>query len=186
MNVHRAKRIEVKRRQWSQEDMDEALKKCRAQEMNITNAAKTYNVPRKTMTDRLKRKVEDNCCNGRRTVLNPTEENSLCSYIEYMATRGFPLTINQIIMFAWCIDKKSGRNSFEPRGPTEMWWQGFKKRHPDAIKLRKPDSLDRGRALFSTVDNLRSYFTLLKKVLQDGSFAERPRDIYNCDKLSSI
>ena len=51
-------------------------------------------------------------------------------------------------------------------------------RHPESVKLRKPDSLDCGRALFSTVDNLRAYFKLLKSVL-DGDFLNRLQDIYN-------
>ena len=42
--------------------------------------------------------------------------------------------------------------------------------------------MDRGRALFSTVDNLRAYFKLLKSVLDEGDFLNRPQDIYNCDE----
>ena len=38
------------------------------------------------------------------------------------------------------------------------------------------------RALFSTVDNLRSYFQLLKTVFDEGDFASRPQDVYNCDE----
>ena len=52
------------------------------------------------------------------------------------------------------IDKKNGRNKFGEAGPTEGWWNGFKKRNPESVKLSKPDSLDRGRALCATADNL--------------------------------
>ena len=98
-----------------------------------------------------------------------------------MAQRGFPLTVSQIINYAWCIDKKEGKNRFGINGPCYTWWLGFKERHPQAVKLHKPDSLDRGRALYSTVNNLRYYLQLLKRTLE-GNFLDRPQDIYNCDE----
>ena len=85
-------------------------------------------------------------------------------------------------MYAWVIDKTKGKNKFGAKGPCYGWWLGFKARHPESAKLRKPDSLDRGRALFSTVNALREYFHLLKSVLDEGGFLNRPQDIYNCDE----
>ena len=110
------------------------------------------------------------------------QEENLCRYIEYMAQRGFPLTINQILMYAWCMDRMSGANKFGEKGPCYGWWLWLRRRHPEAVKLRKPDALDRTRALFSTVDNLRSYFQLLKRVMDEGNFHARIQDVWNCDK----
>lgn len=172
-----------KKRLWSQTDMDQALSEVRSKKLTPSQAAKIFKVPRKTLTDRLENKVKDNCkAGGGGTILSEENEKSLCTYIEYMATRGFPLTVNQIMMYAWCLDKKEGNHKFGVNGPCYSWWLGFKARHPDSIKLRKPDSLDRGRAIFSTVDNLRYYFQLLKGVLEEGNFFDRPQDIYNCDE----
>ena len=77
-----------------------------------------------------------------------------------MATRGrgFPLTVSQIMMYAWCIDKKSGRNKFGENDPCYTLWLGFKSRHRDSVKLRKPDSLDRDRALFFHCKQSESIF----------------------------
>ena len=164
--------------------MEKALEACRGeQKMTATEASRRFSVPRRTLTDRLKNKVKDSTRGaGGSTFLTADQEKDLCNYIEYRAQRAFPLTIQNIISYAWCIDKKTGQNKFGPNGPSERWWLGFKARHPEAIKLRKPDSLDRGRALFSTVNNLRHYFQLLGKTLEDGNFIQRPQDIYNCDE----
>ena len=99
-----------------------------------------------------------------------------------MAQRGFPLTIHQIKMYAWAIDKLKGEKRFGEQGSTIAWWLGFKARHPESVKLRKADSLDRGRAIFSTVNNLRHYFQLLKGILEEHDFPARPQAIYNCDE----
>ena len=63
-----------------------------------------------------------------------------------MAKRGFPLTItiSRVMMYAWGIDKTKGKNKFGEKGPCYGWWLGFKARHPESAKLRKPDSLDHG------------------------------------------
>lgn len=172
-----------KRRKWGQDDMDKALEDIRLNGMRPSAASKKYDIPRKTITDRLEKKVADDCRgSGPGTHLSKDHEAALVSYIEYMAQRAFPLTITQIMMYAWVIDRTEGGNKFGPNGPCYTWWLGFKARHGDKIKLRKPDSLDRGRALFSTVNNLRSYYQLLKGVLEEGEFSNRPQDIYNCDE----
>ena len=177
------KRRGQKHCQWAADDMAKALEACREQGMKPAQAAREFSVPRKTLADRLSNKVHDSVRGaGTSTFLNEEEELSLCNYIDLMAQRAFPLSVQQIINYAWCIDRKSGRNRFGSNGPSETWWKGFKGRHPEAIKLRKPDSLDRGRAIFGTVNRLRHYFQLLKGVLDNGNFSNRPQDIYNCDE----
>lgn len=176
-------RVGKKHSQWSPEDMQRALKACREDKVTPSEAARTFNVPRKTLTDRLHGKVSDDCKTaGRKRALTPGQERDLCNYIGYMAGRGFPLTINQILMLAWCIDKTSGRKVFGSSGPCEGWWKSFRDKYPDATKLRRPDRMDRGRALYSTVDIIRDYFQLLKEHLDKGGYLERPQDIYNCDE----
>ena len=161
-----------KRRTWDPEAMQKALVDVRENGMKKGTAARIHGVPRKTLNDRLENKVKDDCRLGKPTHLTMSQEDNLCRYVEYMAQRGFPLSVNQVLMYAWCMDRMSGTNKFGAKGPCYGWWLWFKRRHPEAVKLRKPDALDRGRATFSTVDNLRSYFQLLKRVLDEGALTD--------------
>ena len=171
-----------KRRLWDQENMDKALSACKEGSMSKTSAARTFQVPRKTLTDRLNQKVgSDHPTLGNETLLTSEDEAILCKHIDYMAARGFPLTIDQVIKSAWCIDKRNN-NKFGPNGPSYAWWTGFKARHPESCKMRKPDTIDRGRATFSTVRMLRDYYQILKSTLDEHNFHDRPMDIYNCDE----
>ena len=126
-----------KKRKWDQVDMDEALADVRLNGLRPSEAARKHKVPRKSLTDRLENKVKDNCrVGGRGTILSEEHELSLCAYIKYMAQRGFPLTVSQIMMYAWCVDKKEDQNKFGENGPCYTWWLGFKMRHPESVKLR--------------------------------------------------
>ena len=74
------------------EDMVAALEAVKSNALTVTQAATTYNVPRKTLDDRVKGRVVHGMNPGRDTVLSPREEKALCNYLVYMAERGFPLT----------------------------------------------------------------------------------------------
>ena len=76
-------------------------------------------------------------------------------------------------MYAWCIDKLGGRGAFSPSGPCEGWFRAFRQKYPEAVKLRRPDRVDRGRAVFFTVNILRDYFQLLRLQLEEGNFLSR-------------
>ena len=82
------------------------------------------------------------------TALTFVQEKSLVNYLLYMAVRGFPLTRTMVKAFAWAIAKRSGSASRfnDVYGPSDHWWQLFKKRHP-ILTLRRADSQERGRKM---------------------------------------
>lgn len=90
-------------RTWSQADMTAAYDAVMNDGMRLPQAAATYGVPRTTLDDRVKGKVAVDCKHGNPTALTPEEEQSLCNYLEYMAGRGFPLTIPQVMLMAIAI-----------------------------------------------------------------------------------
>ena len=168
--------------QWNQEDMSKAYKAAKLGQMSIAQASKTYNVPRMTLSDRVKGKVAMDAQMGASTVLTSKDEISLVNYIEYMAQRGFPLSVSQVIGFAWCIAKEHpGARVFNESGPTEKWWRGFKKRQPE-VSLKRPDPLDRGRAAMGNVETMRDDLKLLKSTLETNDLKDKPERLYNCDE----
>ena len=80
----------VKHKQWSEGDMDRAINACRDDDMGLREASRIFNVPRRTLSDRINRKVSsDHPRLGKDTLLTTEEENDLCSIIENIA--GSPL-----------------------------------------------------------------------------------------------
>ena len=81
-----------KKRRKLRKDEDEDMVAVKSNALTVSQAATTYNVPRKTLDDRVKGRVVHGMNPGRDTVLSPREEKALCNYLVYMAERGFPLT----------------------------------------------------------------------------------------------
>ena len=100
--------------------------------VNVTEASKVFDIPRQTLSDRIKGKYTK-VGGDRKTELTKDEEKILVDYCMLMAKCSHPLTVTLIKAFAWAIVRKSNRPSrFHPtNAPSWKWWQGFKKRHPE-------------------------------------------------------
>ena len=94
---------QCKRKQWKDEDMVAAMEAATSGEMTVSASSRVFNVPRKTLDDRLKGHVIHGTKPGVTTVLTSEEENSLIKYLLYMAERGFPLTRTMVKAFSWAI-----------------------------------------------------------------------------------
>ena len=160
-----------------------ALEAVTASELTISAAASRFSVPRKTLDDRVKGRVKHGSKSGVSTVLTPTEEEALESYLIYMANRGFPLTRTMVKAFAWSIAKRLGKSGqFNSEyGPGEKWWTLFKQRHPQ-LSLRRSDPLDRNRAEALNSSIVNEYYDLLHTVLTDNNILNNARQILNCDE----
>ena len=79
--------------------------------LTVSQAASTYHVPRKTLNDRVKGQVVHGTKPGRDTVLSDKEEEALCSYLIYMAERGFPFTHRTVMVIARAVALRSGKGS---------------------------------------------------------------------------
>ena len=170
-----------KRKLWDDDDMEKAMDSVK-QGASMRGASIQFNVPRKTLEDRVKGRVKHGCKPGPGTVLTECEENSLESYLVFMAKRGFPLTRTMVKAFAWAIAKRSGRDRFNKEsGPSEHWWSNFMKRHPK-LTLRKTDSLERDRAEAFNETVVNEYFELLETTLEEYELKDKPRQLYNCDE----
>ena len=162
--------------------MTAAMESVNDKTLTVSQAAAAYSVPRKTLDDRIKGHVYGTKP-GANTVLTVEEEKALCTYLIYMAERGFPLSRTMVMAFAWAIPIRSGKaHRFNPDlGPGNHWWCNFRQRHPE-ITLRKVDKLDRSRAECLDPDVAREYFELLRKTLSDNGLMNVPSHIYNCNE----
>ena len=66
------------------------MKAVQEEGMTVSGAAKQFQVPRKTLDDRIKGRVEHGSRPGPPTALSAEEEGALAAYLLYMAKHGFP------------------------------------------------------------------------------------------------
>ena len=160
-----------------------AMQEVEEKRVSITAAALKFNVPCKTLYDRIKGRVKHDTMPGPSTFLTTVDEDALVSYLIYMAESGFPLTHTLTKALAWAISKRSDRQDrFNPEtGPGEHWWVNFRKRHP-RLALRKTDKLERSRAEALSPEIVKEYFALQKALLERNGLMNSPRQLYNCDE----
>ena len=119
-----------------------AMEAVESKRMSVTEASKVFDIPRQTLSDRIKGKYTK-VGSGRKTELTEDEERILVDYCMFMAKCSNPLTVLVVKAVAWAIVRKSNQPSrfHATNGPSWKWWQGFKKIHPE-IFFKKPDNLD--------------------------------------------
>lgn len=73
--------------------------------MNVSEASREYSVPRKSLENRIKKRVVHGTLPGPRRVLNDEEDQALVEYMKYMARGGFPMTRKITCTYAQAIAK---------------------------------------------------------------------------------
>ena len=176
-------REKVRRRQWDGEEMEAAMRAVQEEGMTVNAAAKQFRVPKKTLDDRIKGRVEHGSRPGPSTALTAEEESALAAYLLYMAEHGFPLSSKIAMGFAWAVSLHSGtqeRFNLET-GPGRHWWRSFRSRHPE-LTPRTADNLEPSRANALTREVVDNYFECLKVTLEKNNLLNSPRQLFNCDE----
>ncbi|KAJ8370250.1 hypothetical protein SKAU_G00102780 [Synaphobranchus kaupii] len=98
-------------RKWRDEDMVRAMAACQGG-MNVAAAARKFNIPRKTLDDRVKGHIHHGSKQGPPKKLNQADEKVLVRYALYSARQGFPLTKAMLLSYALAVAKKRGTAEF--------------------------------------------------------------------------
>ena len=70
-----------RRKKWKDEDMEKVLEVVQKSQATVSGAAKQFDVPRKTLDDRVKGRVFHGTKSDHGTVLTSAEEDILCNYL---------------------------------------------------------------------------------------------------------
>jgi len=97
--------VPKRRKLWDVTNMTEAMKAMESKKMNVSEASREYSVPRKSLENRIKKRVVHGTLPGPRRVLNDEEDQALVEYMKYMARGGFPMTRKITCTYAWAIAK---------------------------------------------------------------------------------
>ena len=139
--------------------------------------ARTYNVPASTFKDRLSGRVKHGTNPGPAPYLTSSEEDELAAFLIRLSEMGLGKTKREVLVIVQRVLEKKSTDSFNWEG----WWLWFKPRHP-TLSLRSADPLSRVRANALTEENMKGYFALLEKTLNDHDLRNKPARIYNMDE----
>lgn len=172
------------RGQWSEEDLQNAVKDIIGGRGSVREISRTYKVPVRTL---MRRKESGNLKKiplGRKSCLSVEQETSLSRYIQNMASQGFALSTPDIkkLAYSFAVQKKIPHNfNNEQRKAGHDWFLSFMKRHPE-LAVRKAQGLSTARAKGMTRDECAKYFKLLGDVLRENNLLNTPQKIFNLDE----
>lgn len=162
---------------YTEEDLEEALQKITDGELSIHAASIQYRIPFGTLYNRYKglhtRTV------GGQTVFTHAEEKALLRAAATCADWGFPLTALDLRMIAKAYLDKQGKNvsKFSNNLPGHDWALSVLKRHKDDFSQRVASNIKKARAKVGP-DSINEYFEHLKTEVEGIP----PSNIFNYDE----
>lgn len=151
--------------------------------LSAREAARTYNIPKTTLLDKLRLRTALKTPLGASPVLTHAEEEELAKWALKMASIGYGQTRNQLKLKVKAILDADGRpNPFKDNMPGHDWFTRFLSRHPH-ISERMGEALGKERALV-TVEKLKGWFGECKAYVEtiDADLLKDPKRIFNADE----
>ena len=146
MRVYKRKPGSRRYGEWDKSKMELAIQACKNDEISITQAVKTFGVPRNALTSRVKGTHQKRC--GGQPVLNEQEEAVIVKYLILLSEWGFPYAPHDIRYMVKLYLDQQGRTvqRFKDNFPGNDWYRTFMERHKDYIKERVGQNIKRKRA----------------------------------------
>lgn len=153
--------------------------------MKIKPAALKYCVPRKTLSDYLRRGNTDKLRSGPLTVFTQQQERELVGRVKRLQQVGFPLTRDDIRRTAYNyahhlnVSARFGKSGLASKLAGRDWFDAFMARNCD-LAFRTTETLSYGRGAGLNRVIVKQFFDLLTKTIGDGNI--QPQNIFNMDE----
>ena len=174
----RSRRSEKPRRQWTNVQMEAAMKAVE-DGSPINQAARDHGVPKTTLRDRLSGRVIHGSKPGPKPYLSSSEELELSSFIKESAKVGYGKTRKDVMIIAERVAKDKG--TLRKERISQGWWNRFMERQKD-LSLRRGESISHVRMDAVNKETMDHYFLLLKDTLDEHNLRDKPEQIYNVDE----
>ncbi|CAK1553158.1 unnamed protein product, partial [Leptosia nina] len=167
---------------YSLEDLKKAIDDVKTKKLTIGKAAETYNVPKTTIFDHLKKTVVKLPRTGRKPLFTDKQETELVDYIIKCSKLYYGLTIKKIRQIAYQYAQKNKlTHNFDQvkQVAGKDWYYNFMKRHP-SLSLRTPEATSLNRITAFNETEVGVFYSNLKTI-QDQHHIQ-PDKIFNVDE----
>jgi hypothetical protein len=144
----------------------------------ITSAVDFYGIPCTTLRSHVQ-SITLGRKRGKTSVLTPSEEKKLVTYLHDMANCGFPLTWLQLKLKVASLVQDGHETPFKDGVPGNGWIRWFHKRHPE-VSLRSAQTLEMARARSLCPENVASFYHNLQEAYTEHEYD--PSYIWNADE----
>lgn len=189
MTVKKKKKIvkkktkKVQRKNYTKEALLNALQAVE-NGTEVRQAAKTFDVPRSTLSRKLSFPDKIDNISGPPTALPKEVEDEIVSCIIYKAERANPITKDELLdSVQQYVRSLHLKTKFNNDRPGRHWMKGFFRRHPE-LTVRMAQNLMKARADV-TEEHLREWFAEVQAFLEKKDLLGlKASQIFNCDETS--
>ena len=162
----------------NQRQMDLAVREVAEGNMTVRKAAVSYGIPKSTLHDHVKGKVQLGAAVGAQRYLTD-EEEELARWLEGCAKVGCAKSISEVrAVVGAIVAKKLGVDCVTV---SHGWWDRFRQRHPH-LSMRAGETFAYRRATATNPETINNYFDQLEEILVFNSLGSCPSCIYNIDE----
>lgn len=129
---------------YTEADLQEALSQIRDKNLSVADASIKFNIPVRTIYDRLSTNQNNNRRGGK-TILTKDEEELIVHTIILFQQWQCPVTPSTVIELAKSYMIELGK-SISPTSSLRDWFSGFMKRWSNELKLGKTEKLEKVRS----------------------------------------
>lgn len=167
---------------YSPSQLTDAVQACE-NGMSIRKAAKTFQIPKSTIADRISGRFPVNVTHGRPCAIPHEIESKIVECVKIAAERGIGLSRKQVILRANVLCQRLNiKTSYPNFKAGKNWFEGLKKRHN--LVLKKPEPLGSTRARMMNRQVVGKYFDTLGNILSSLGLHDHPQYVWNCDETS--
>ncbi|KAJ8036481.1 hypothetical protein HOLleu_20471 [Holothuria leucospilota] len=178
-----------KYRKYTQATLELAFAKIKNGEMTLRQAARLYSVPKSTLNDKLKGRVQLRAKSGPMTNISNAEEDRLESWLLKMSQIGYGQTKRELkSTVKKILDEDQRTTMFKDNLPGCDWFERFLARHPK-ISERCGEALGKERAVLNTEKIDTWYHEFYEYMTKDSDLEGKgleifgdPRRIFNCNE----
>lgn len=183
-NTYKRKPAGAKRRQWSQNDLQEAIRRINAGEMGVNEAARNYKIPSRTLRRRRQSGVLTEIPLGPQGTLGIENERRLVTHIQKLEKAGFAPDRDTVRSLAFQFAEKLGMNhrfNKEKQMAGYVWLESFMRRNKD-LAIRESQGLSLARSEGMNRSEVTSFFNILTDVFTQYDMLNTPGKIFNMDE----
>ena len=169
-----------KTKEWTEEQMESALKHVTTRSLSVRRAALEYQFPHSMLSDQIVGRVCPRAATGPLKYLCDEEEEELVKWITSCAEVGYAKSVCEIraVVGAIVLNKLGLDN---PVTVSHGWWNRFQQQHPHSV-LCVGEGIAFKRLAATNKDTIEHYCNLLEEIAKDNNLFNAPHFIFNADE----
>ncbi|XP_021339753.1 uncharacterized protein LOC110440970 [Mizuhopecten yessoensis] len=174
-------KTQKKRIQYNRDDVQRAVDAVTSRSMSVRKASAMFAVPKSTVADRVNQRYGSDPRLGRPAALPDTIENKIVDTVKAAAKKGIGISRRQLLTRTGDLCRRYRVTPFKNVAPSNQWWEGVKKRHPE-LSIRRPEKLAASRARMLNPTVVSKYMASLGELIASLNLSNKPQSIWNYDE----